>query len=219
MFGSSDPQAIADLLEESRVDFHVATKVRHAAEVFDITSRPSAIRETAFGSAHQEVAASYRGHGSRRSSHAQQKYLSAKFLYRRALDILKAAVGKDDLTLVDYYNNIAGFYEDQEDHMMAEVYYLNGLTLSENVLGSDHIRVASSLTKLAGLYGKMGKARAATFHYKQALKVYERVLGHDHPGIVPSLQRYATYLIKQGQTAEAEKLIIRVEEIRDKDDD
>ena len=116
--------------------------------------------------------------------HARAVYGEAEPLFRRALAIREAQLGKDHPDVAQSLNNLTGLLQAQGKYMEAEPLLRRALAITEAQLGKDHPVVATSLNNLAGLLRDQGKYTEAEPLLRRALAIYEAQLGKDHPNTV-----------------------------------
>lgn len=111
----------------------------------------------------------------------QGRYDEAELLYFRALDIVDAAVGHDDLQAASLYHNLGGLEHARGRAALGEPPARWGLRIRERGLGPDHPHVAADKAALAAILDAQGRFDEAGELYRQALAVFERVYGPEHP--------------------------------------
>ena len=116
-----------------------------------------------------------------------------------AQDYLKGAIAlqtqfKQEESLANTLNNLAGLYGSQGRYEEAEPLYLQALELRKRLLGDNHPAVATSLNNLAGLYGSQGRYEKVELLYLQALSILEISLGKEHPNTMTVRGNYARCL-------------------------
>ena len=85
----------------------------------------------------------------------------AKSCYARALKILKAAVGPDDIRVISCHSHLGLLYRDQCKYAPAESIFKQTLAQFEQELGPTHPVVIASVENLAMLYKDWGRPRQA----------------------------------------------------------
>ncbi|MEE3719016.1 tetratricopeptide repeat protein [Tumidithrix elongata RA019] len=183
-------------------------------EAIPIAQRALAIRETALGADHPDVAQSLNNLAG--LYQAQGNYPAAEPLYKRALVIREKALGADHPDVATSLNNLALLYQAQGNYLDAEPLYKRALAIDEKSLEADHPLISISLNNLAGLYYSQGKYTTAEPLYKRALVIREKALGAVHPDVATSLNNLATLYCTQGNYLAAEPLYKRALAIDEK---
>lgn len=114
----------------------------------------------------------------------QGRYDEAERLYFRALDLIDAAVGHDDIQAASLYHNLGGLEHARGRAALGEPPARWGLKIRERALGADHPHVAADKAALAAILDAQGRYDEAEELYRQALAVFERVYGPEHPHAV-----------------------------------
>jgi CHAT domain-containing protein/tetratricopeptide (TPR) repeat protein len=127
-------------------------------------------------------------------------------LYKRALMIREATLGRDHPDVAQSLNNLALLYVALARHSEAEPLYKRALMIREATLGREHPYVAQSLDNLALLYVAQARHSEAEPLYKRALIIREAALGREHPDVAHSLNNLAGLYQRQGRYSEATHL-------------
>ncbi|MBW8017156.1 MAG: tetratricopeptide repeat protein [Planctomycetes bacterium] len=142
-------------------------------------------------------------------SHTAQ-YEKAEPLYKRALTINEASLGKDHPNVAGALNNLAQLYQATNRLKDAEQLMKRALAINETSLGKDHPNVAGALNNLAHLYQATNRLTEAEPLMKRALTIDESSLGKDHPAVAINLNNLATLYKSTNRLKEAEPLMKRV---------
>ncbi|RYP39568.1 hypothetical protein DL766_000390 [Monosporascus sp. MC13-8B] len=113
----------------------------------------------------------------------QGKYDEAEQMYRQALELKKAVLGKEHPSTFTNMNNLA-----------------------QAVLGKEHPFTLTNMNNLAGVLDRQGKYDEAEQMQRQALQLSQAVLGNEHPYILGSMNNLACVLRNQGKYDEAEQV-------------
>src|SRR6202041_2977554 len=110
----------------------------------------------------------------------QDRFLDAKELYNRGLNILEntAAAPTDVSALLD---DLATLYTIEQQWSLAKQTYERALEIDRRVLGDDHPRVAQHLDNLAIVAQNMGDLKQAETLYRDALSRMQSAYGESHP--------------------------------------
>lgn len=109
------------------------------------------------------------------------RYDEAELLYRRALDVVDAALGLDHLQAASLYRNLGRLEHTRGRAAEGEALARWGLKIRERALGPDHPEVAADKAALAAILGARGNSAEAEELYRHALAVFERAFGPEHP--------------------------------------
>ena len=157
-----------------------------------------------FGAASQESGRSLWALGVLR--YQQGRFVDAKRLYNRSLDILEAASAPptDVSALLD---DLAQVYVAQQQWALAKQTYERALEVDRRVLGDDHPRVAERLNNLAIVAQNLGDLKLAETLFRDAIRRHERAYGDQHPDTGTVRGNYGLLLQREGRLAEAEPLL------------
>jgi serine/threonine protein kinase/Tfp pilus assembly protein PilF len=157
-----------------------------------------------FGAASQESGRSLWALGVLR--YQQGRFVDAKRLYNRSLDILEAASAPptDVSALLD---DLAQVYVAQQQWALAKQTYERALEVDRRVLGDDHPRVAERLNNLAIVAQNLGDLKLAETLFRDAIRRHERAYGDQHPETGTARGNYGLLLQREGRLAEAEPLL------------
>jgi len=142
-------------------------------------------------------------------SHAKAVYARAEPLFRRALAIDEASLGKDHPEVATALNNLAGLLHATNRLGEAEPLYRRALGIDEASLGKDHPNVATHLNNLAGLLSATNRLGEAEPLYRRALAIDEASYDKDHPDVATDLNNLAGLLRATNRLGEAEPLFRR----------
>jgi len=144
---------------------------------------------------------------------AQARYAQAEPLYKRALEIDEASLGKDHPKVTTDLNNLAVLYQDTNRLSEAEPLMKQALAIDEASLGKDHPNMAIDLNNLAQLYKATNRLSDAEPLMKRALAIDEAGLGKDHPNVAIRLNNLAMLYQATNRLSQAEPLMKRAMEI------
>jgi CHAT domain-containing protein/lipopolysaccharide biosynthesis regulator YciM len=144
------------------------------------------------------------------------RYDEAIPLAKRALEVVKKALGPNHYTLVYHLNVLAELYNLKGQYDNAEPLLKKALAISEKEFGSDNLSVAQLLSKLAEVYYKKGNYVKAEPIYQRILAIGEKFLGPEHPFVAQSLDNLAALYKAKGDYAAAEPLYQRALLINEK---
>ncbi len=145
--------------------------------------------------------------------YTQDQYAQAEPLYKRALAIVKKALGPHHPDITTDLNNLAALYKTQDQYAQAEPLYKRTLTIMEKALSPHHPYITTSLNNLTALYKTQGQYAQTEPLYKRSLAIYEKALGPHHPDVALSLNNLAELYRTQGQYASALSLVRRASTI------
>lgn len=147
--------------------------------------------------------------------HSQQYFDKAKSLYCRALKI-QEKLGSEDSTLLVMTLDCLGLINcAQQRYADAECFYQRALTIREKSQSSDDISLASNLNALALIFVEQKRYENAESLFGRALAIYEKT-PESAPDVATILFNLAELYRIQGNFGEAEPLLKRANEIRDK---
>ncbi|MGH7737788.1 MAG: FxSxx-COOH system tetratricopeptide repeat protein [Candidatus Tyrphobacter sp.] len=177
------------------------------AEAEWLAARSLAIRETAVGAEHADVAESLESLA--RLYFRQGRYGDAERLFLRMLAIREKALGSNDLGVARALNGLALLYDNQGRYAEANALHDRALAIRERVFGPDHADVAASLNNLARSFHHQGRYGEAESLFARALAIKEKALGPDHPDVAYGLDSLAVVYESEARYAEAEPLQVR----------
>jgi tetratricopeptide (TPR) repeat protein len=133
----------------------------------------------------------------------------AEPLYRRALTIDEASLGKDHPRVATDLNNLATLLRDTNRLGEAEPLMRRALAIDEASYGKDHPTVGRDLNNLAQLLRASNRLGEAEPPMRRALAIDEASLGEDHPTVATDLNSLAQLLLATNRLGEAEPLLRR----------
>jgi tetratricopeptide (TPR) repeat protein len=151
--------------------------------------RAVAIRETALGPDHPEVANSLDGLGL--TLRELWDLHDARAYFERALAIRETALGPDHPEVAITLDGLGLTVRDLGDFNQARAYFERALAIRQTALGPDHPEVAITLDGLGLVARDLGNRRAARRIFKRSLKITKATYGLEH-------QRSATVLNNLG---------------------
>jgi tetratricopeptide (TPR) repeat protein len=172
-----------------------------------LLTRGLAMRESALGADHPDVAASLNELGILLG--AQGRYEEANRCYVRAQGILEKALGPGHRDVAISLNSLACSYYEQGRYYEAALLLSRALAIWEDTLGPEHSNVARALGNLAGVYYAQRRYDEAEQPARRALELTERALGPDHPHVAIYLNNVGELEYRRGRCDEAEQLLDR----------
>jgi CHAT domain-containing protein len=141
------------------------------------------------------------------------QYAEAMRLYKRALLIAEAAVGKDHPEVTKVLNPLANLYMAQGQYEEAVSLRERALAITEAAPGKDPSGVAAALNNLAYLYVTQGQYARAEPLFDRALTIWEAAPGKEHLDVATALNNLAHLYKAQGNYEKALPLFKRALEI------
>jgi CHAT domain-containing protein/Tfp pilus assembly protein PilF len=169
-----------------------------------LAERVLAIRESALGSEHIDVAESLHNLGV--LYELQRNYREAERPYSRALAIRDKLLGPDHLDVAQSLNNLGWVYHNLRDYAKAEPLYQRALAIREKILGFEHLDLIQILNNLAQLYSNEENYAKAEPFYRRALAIREKMLGPDHRDVARSLNNLVELYLFKGDYEKVEPL-------------
>ena len=145
---------------------------------------------------------------------ALSDYDEAEPLFRKALDIRRAALPAGHPDIAQSLNNLANLLEVTGRTAEAEPLFREALDIQRVALPAGHPDIAYGLNNLAGLLLTTGRYAEAEPLYREALDIRRAAQPAGHPLIALSLNNLAGLLDKTDRTAEAETLYREALEIQ-----
>jgi CHAT domain-containing protein/tetratricopeptide (TPR) repeat protein len=140
---------------------------------------------------------------------------SAEALYRRAMEVRRAALGDGHPADATSLHRLAGFYKSMGDFGSAEPLCRRAMEIRREALGERHPAYANSLNNLAELYRMMGHYARAAPLYRLAMDIYCSAVGESHPGYVAALNGLAVISAATDRGSHALALMQKGAEIDD----
>ncbi|MBL8627517.1 MAG: serine/threonine protein kinase [Myxococcales bacterium] len=142
-------------------------------------------------------------HGLGRARAARGDVVGARAAYQRAVDVLTAAYGPDDVHLAAILSDLGWLDADAGRGADAVVAIEHELRLEEAFFGPDHVQVAVTLSNLAALLLDVDRARDALTYADRSVQVLERLGDPDPADLASYLQTRAAAFAALGQRARA----------------
>lgn len=214
-----EARANPDQLEIARVlDALAETGLRAGRiaepQVLEAAARAIALKESALGPNHPEVASSVTRLAVLKNLRAD--YVGARRLYERALSIQEAAEGPDHPDVARTLGALAALFWKTGDYAQAKPLFERALAIREKALGPDDLEVAQSLSDLGTLLWKTGDYAGARPRFERALSIRLRKLGPDSPWVAASLNNLGMLLHSTGDLAAAKHAYEEAMAIREK---
>jgi tetratricopeptide (TPR) repeat protein len=146
----------------------------------------------------------------------QHRYGEAEGLYKRALAIREGAFGPDHEMVVGILENLAALYIEQSNFSLAEPIQRRRLAILEHMFGQKSQKLVPILSELGDALYQSAKAGQAELVFRRALAncEAERTCREDDNLISPILGGLARVYRSRGQYDDAERLLTRVLEIK-----
>jgi CHAT domain-containing protein/Tfp pilus assembly protein PilF len=119
-------------------------------------------------------------------SYRKGAYRQALTAEKKALEIVRGALGDEHRATASRYNNLGVASSDLGDYTAARSYHEQALKIQRKVLGEEAPLTAGSYNNLGNVSKDLGDYAAARKYYEQALKIYRKVLGEEHPNTAAS---------------------------------
>jgi CHAT domain-containing protein/tetratricopeptide (TPR) repeat protein len=136
---------------------------------------------------------------------ATDRWVDAERQYRRALEILEAALPRDDAAIGGLLGSIGQFYVSEARLRDAETYYRRGLSLQERVFGRGHPTTETTRLGLAAVMVASGKFDEADTELRIASRVIEQKFGPQAPILATVYLITAASRHKQGRLNDTEE--------------
>jgi len=146
-------------------------------------------------------------------AYKQGNYAQAEALSLQVLSIREQSLQPDHPALAETLYLRANVRRARGASEEANLLYQRALHICQKMLGPEHLQVARILHDLATLYVPWNQWKAGQF-YQQALEVWEHSPGLDHPDYVQCLEHYAEFLTHLHRETEANRYLLRAQEMR-----
>ncbi len=146
----------------------------------------------------------------------ERDFAEAHRLYDRAIALIEAASGQDDLDLAKHLLGKADVYLEECMYDEARECCLKARAIQERLFGPNHETVASTLDRLAWMYYLQEDYSKAVEHYTQVLHMQEGLAESHEAEIVTTLLSLAFACRAAGRIAVAEQHCLRAVEICDR---
>ena len=137
---------------------------------------------------------------------ASGRYDEAEPLYREAIEIAEATLGKEHPAYATNLNNLAELLRATGRFGEAEPLYRQAMAIREATLGKKHPDYAADLNNLALLLRAIERYDEAEPLYREAIEIAEATLGKEHPTYATNLNNLAGLLRATERFDEAEPL-------------
>ena len=134
----------------------------------------------------------------------QGNYVDATIFHRRALVIVRKALGENHAVTARSYNNLAFSLDSGGLLIEAEPYYKYALDIRSYVLGDDDLDTVLSYNNLGLNLNSQGRYSEAQPLLMQAMELRGHLLEDDHPDMAKGFREIALNLEAQGKYPEAE---------------
>ena len=135
--------------------------------------------------------------------HAAGRYAEAEEPGRKAWEISKAALGRNNPQTVADGAAYAGILDGLGRYKESEPIYKHALKRFEKLYGPDNYEIAVNLNNLAALKAAQGKNVEAEAHYRRSIEIKEKLFGKSHPDIALALNNLGSLLNGTGRHKEA----------------
>jgi tetratricopeptide (TPR) repeat protein/predicted Ser/Thr protein kinase len=160
-----------------------------------------AIKESALGPEHPDVAASLNNLGLVLNS--QGNYEEARDYHSRALAIFEKALGPEHPDTARSVNNLGYVAESLGNHEEARDYFERGLAISKEALGPEHPYLATCLNNVGRVANSLGNYEEARGYLERSLAIREKTVGLEHPDTARVLTNLGKLAESQGKYEEA----------------
>lgn len=144
----------------------------------------------------------------------QRRRPEASAAMQKAIDLGKAALGDDDMFVVEEYNGFALNLEEMGDVAAAETIYRRNLQILSRIKGAAGFETARTLALLSTNLDRQGRMLEAEVRLRQAIALRERHLGPGNPDTLRSYGNLVGLLTKDSKFGEAAALQARVTALR-----
>jgi serine/threonine-protein kinase len=131
----------------------------------------------------------------------------AEELYRRALPLMRDALGERHPTLLAARSDFALLRAERGAHAEAEAMQRQVLDAQRTAYGPDHPNAIGALGRLGMVLAQAGRHAEAEPLLRQELALWQRTLGPRHGALAPRIGRLADVLIERGRYAEADSIL------------
>jgi serine/threonine-protein kinase len=173
-----------------------------------------AIFEAKLGPNHPDVAEAI-AHVAYLLDESRHDYAAAEPLYRRVLEIRRAAYGDGSLMVASTLNDLADLSSRRGEHAQAVTLARQGFAIVERTFESSHPNVTAGMAFFAYTLQKAGQLAAAESLLRRSVALERRIRGNTHSTLAGQEWGLARLLIDRREYAEAETLVrdaIRIRE-------
>lgn len=146
------------------------------------------------------------------------KYFEAEKLYRRCLEMRQIIEPNSDET-AEVLFLLANCCYQQQKYSDAEAFYKRALMIERKAPNPNYKRSFSAVTALAQCYDKLDKPADAQAAYRECLDIAQKnaVTENEPKDVANALFNLGSFCKRHGNLSEAEKLLKRSADIREKD--
>lgn len=134
------------------------------------------------------------------------KYKQSEHMYRRAWELGRTHMGRENRMTLASINNLAIVLYSGGKYSEAEQLHRQTLKLRGKILGREHPDTLNSMNNLALVLDNQQKHIESEKMHRQTLDLRKRVLGGQHPKTLCSINGLALALNNQGRYKESEQL-------------
>jgi Tetratricopeptide repeat len=143
----------------------------------------------------------------------QKDYASAEKFFFQALDLNEQIFGESSNQVATSLVQASSVYFANQEFAKAEPYLVRAVHIDESLYGADNVGMLLPRGALCGLYDRWEQSGKSAACNRQLLAVLEKQFGESSPQLVTTLASQSKALRKLGQTAEADKIDQRLEQI------
>jgi eukaryotic-like serine/threonine-protein kinase len=170
-----------------------------------LLERALVIRESLFGSVHEQVAVSLNTLATLYQELAE--YNAAESLFRRTLAINRELFGDQHEKVATSLNNLGLLLVLKGEYEESESLYREALAIERGLPETDGGRIATKLNNLAGIYLERGEYESAERLYREVLELYVVTYGEKHRRVAMAMDNLAKTLVAMGRMEEAKPLL------------
>ena len=137
-------------------------------------------------------------------------------MYRKALQLCRAALGHEHPTIATYLYNLGAALEWQGKLEEAESTLREAVAMQRKLLGKTHPRLPNSISRLAAVLWARGKLHEAEDLYLEVLAQRKDILGTDDPSPAVTCHKLAVLLRAEGKPTQADSVADETREIQSK---
>jgi tetratricopeptide (TPR) repeat protein len=134
------------------------------------------------------------------------RFDEAEALYRRALDIVDARLGRGHVAAATLWHNLAGLDHSRGRHARAEPAARRAVEIRTRALGAVHPDVAADAAALGAILDALGRVDEAEELIRNALETFTTLLGPCHYEVAINANNLAALQYRRGRIEDAEAL-------------
>src|SRR5262249_23189926 len=144
------------------------------------------------------------------------RFDEAKVLYDIALENIEREFGREHFSTASLYHNLGGLEHARGDFAAGEAPARKAWEIRRQELGDDHPDVLADAVAYAGVLDGLERYAESEKIYRDALTHYESIYGLEHYEIAATLHNLGNVRFALGDSAEAEALMRRTLELKEK---